>query len=166
MKFLNNNKGYLLIEIILAVCIGVMVLGTGTMLLFSGLKDWNEGESRLEVTYNLREAMNYIADEVRGSQGVEILDFTENGWIKVYKTSDKINFTTFRLKSNKLFVGFSNTLNPNAEVSNFVKTFKIDYIPEGVTDPNRATGIKIILKVERNKQNMEIATALAFRCKK
>lgn len=164
MKYIND-KGYLLIEVILAVCIGMLVLGTASMLLFSGLKDWSDSESRFEITYNLREAMNYIADEIRGSYSVEILDFSDDGWIKVYKTSEKSKFTTFRLKNNKLFIGFGNTLNPNAEISNFIKAFKVTYIPEGETDPDKATGVKLLLKFERNKQQLETITSLAYRCR-
>lgn len=160
-----NNKGYLLIEIILAVSISMLILGTALMILFDVLKNWSVGESKLEITYNLREAMNYIGDEVRGGSSVEILDSSDSGWIKVYKNSDKSSFTTFRLKNSKLFVGFGNTLNPNSEISNFVETFKVTYIPEGVTEPEKATGINVLLKFKRNKQEIETATGFAFRCR-
>lgn len=164
MKYLNN-KGYLLIEIMAAVCIGMLALGTASTILFNVLKDWSEGESKLEITYNLREAMNYIADEIRGSSGVEILDSSDNGWIKVYKNSDKLSFTTFRLKNGKLFIGFGNMLNPNSEISNFVKAFKVTYIPKGVTEPEKAAGVNVLLKFERSNQKLNMTTGFAFRCK-
>lgn len=161
---MKNNKGYLLIETIVAVGISIIVIGCGMLFLFISIKSCCESETKMELNYNCKETANKIASEIRDSYGVEIID-SNNGWVKVYKSEDKTQFISFRIKKNKLFVGYGNTLNSNSEFSNYLKTFKVTYLPNGVDNPEQARGVNIFMEFEKNKDTIKVSTSAAFRCK-
>lgn len=159
-----NNKGYLLLEAILAVGLTVVIMGSGLYLWIQSIKDWYQGESYFEIRQNSREAISKLTDEIRESHGVEIVD-SASGWIKVYKTYDKSQFTSFKIKKNKLFIGYNNILNPNSELANYINVLKVEYLPEGVTEADDAKGVKIYMQFAHNKKTYEVNTSIAFRCK-
>ena len=160
-----ENRGYMLLEIILAITIGMLVVGAGSCILYNLIKAWGDEESKLEISYNLKESLNSLTDEIRGCYGVEILDASNGNWIKVYKSEDKSKFITYRAKNNKLFIGYNNIVNPNSELANFIKSFKVNYLPLGVTESENASGVKIELKLENNKKSLDSAASVAFRIK-
>lgn len=159
----DNNKGFILLESLAAISISIIIISCGLLILYICLKDWYIAENKMELNYNCCDSINKLVEEIRDSYGVEILD-EQNGWIKIYNNSDRTQFTSYRIKNKKLFVGYSNVLNSNSEFANYLKEFKVKYIPQGVEDFSQAKGVNIFMKFEKNNFNFDISTSAAFRC--
>jgi prepilin-type N-terminal cleavage/methylation domain-containing protein len=159
-----NKKGFALIEAIVAIVIVGLIAGTATGLMVTTFKTWKMGEEDFDVLYNCKETLNVLEREIRESYGVEIID-QENGWIKVFKNEENSKFTSFKIKNNKIFVGFNSMLNSNSELSRHVSKFKVSYIPSDVTNYKDAKGVKINLKFLFDKKTYNIDTSFAFRNK-
>lgn len=162
MKLRNN--GFMLIELVVAITISVIIIGTGFLILNLCLKNWSYAQSSMELNYNSREVTDKLVDEIRESYGVEILD-NNQGWIKIYKSMDKTKFITYKVKNNKLFVGYNNTLNSNSEFANYIKSLKLTYLPDGEKNVDAAKGVNIYLEFGDNNKNSNINTSVAFRCR-
>jgi len=158
----TNNRGFLIVELIVAVSIMSVIILTLFALLIVSIRGWNNGESSLELNYNARETLDRLTKEIREGSGVEIIDSSDQGWLKVYKSEDKTEFVTFRLKNNKLFLGLNNIQNPNSEFSNYIKKFRIEYYPKGSSQIN-AKGVKIYLGVGDIRKSIYLDTCVTFR---
>lgn len=163
MKF--NIKGFLLIEYIIAVSLSVIIITAASYLMADSFKNWAKGESHFESGYNCKETINKLSNEIRDSYGVEIIDNSDKAWIKIYKSSDKKQFITFRLKNDKLFIGLNNTENPNSEFSNYIKIFRVKYLPNNANTFEESKGVNIYLLFEYNKNQFDIDTSIAYRTK-
>lgn len=158
-----NNKGYILIEVLATLLISGIICGVGLNLFTQCAKEWSKGISNYDIIYNCRHSINKLYDEARDSCGAEILDFSDNGWVKLYRSEDENEFITFRMKNNKLFIGYNNVLNSNSEFSNFVDSFKVEYIPNNVDNYKDATGINIFLKYKKDSKIFDTNIKVAFR---
>lgn len=160
---MNNKKGFTLVEVIIAVSVMSIIMICLIALFHTSILGWSYGESKVELNYNGREALGKLSKEISEANRVEILDSTDNGWIKIYKTEDESEYVTFRLKYNKLFIGY-NRLDSNTELTTCLKAFKVEYLPSG-SNINTATGAYITLKLSDNKNVLEFGTSICFRNK-
>lgn len=159
---MNNNKGYILLEIIISISIAMLVLSSASVLLYSSVKSWCYAQSSIEVSYNAKEALNKVTKEFNDCYGIEIIDESGNGWVKVFTSMDRSRFITFRMKNNKLYVGYNNMLNPNSEIASNIKSFKVEYLPKG-SDSYSAKGVTVYFLFNNGKKNFDCNTSVAFR---
>lgn len=91
-RYLNNSRGFSIIELILALALTSIVICSVFMACLLGMRVWNSAENRLEVQQNIRIAMNTLSTEIRKADSFEIesgnrgIRLTyENGLVKAYR---------------------------------------------------------------------------------
>ncbi len=57
---MKNDKGFTLLEIVIAIFLSVVVLLAGSQLIFFGIKSWMHGEEQIDVVQNMRAAMDFM----------------------------------------------------------------------------------------------------------
>lgn len=67
----ERDKGFTLLEVVIAMTLLSIVLLAGNQLLFSGLKSWIHGEEQIDVVQNMRVGMDFMTREIRSATGVK-----------------------------------------------------------------------------------------------
>jgi len=86
---MKNDRGFTLLEVVIAMVLMGMVLLVGSQLIFSGIKSWIHGEEQIDVVQNMRAAMDYMTRDIRTAGEVKTAN-TSN--IKI--TIPKADFST------------------------------------------------------------------------
>lgn len=159
----KNNSGYLLMEAVVCAFLTFIVFGSAIHIFSYANNNWKNGEDYYDMSQNYRQANIKLIDEIRESCGLEILDSSNSGWIKIYKSIDKSQFITLKLKYNKLFIGYNNLLNPNAELCNYIETFRVEYLPKGSKSTDKATGVNVYMKFKKDNKEFSSKNCIAFR---
>ena len=96
-KYLNKQKGFSLIEMMVVVVIlGLIVLGLVTFFT-GGAKSWVAGQSQLEAQRNARQAMDIMVREIREASEVTTKDDT-----KIIFDTPWVTGITYELLSNTI----------------------------------------------------------------
>lgn len=67
----EKDKGFSLLEVVIAMTLLGIVLLAGSQFLFSGLKSWIHGEEQIDVVQNLRAGMDLMTREIRAASKVK-----------------------------------------------------------------------------------------------
>jgi type II secretory pathway pseudopilin PulG len=70
----GHEKGFTLIEIVIALTLFIIILGGVSAILFSGLDSWTRGEEQIDVVQNMRIGLDKMVREIR-----EAVDITSSG---------------------------------------------------------------------------------------
>jgi type II secretory pathway pseudopilin PulG len=70
----GHEKGFTLIEIVIALTLFIIILGGVSAILFSGLDSWTHGEEQIDVVQNMRIGLDKMVREIR-----EAVDITSSG---------------------------------------------------------------------------------------
>jgi type II secretory pathway pseudopilin PulG len=74
MRIMRNRRGYTMLEMILALVIGmVVVLALGRIFLTSQ-RSWEQGRDKVELQANTTEALEWMARAVRAAAFLEVVD--------------------------------------------------------------------------------------------
>lgn len=71
---IKNDKGFSIIEVVIAMTLFGMVLIAGYQFLFSGIKSWTHGEEQIDVVQNMRVGMDFMTREIRSATRVKTID--------------------------------------------------------------------------------------------
>lgn len=63
----NSNKGYTLLEMLIASLIVVILIGSVTMVFLMANKSWNEAEAKMQVYQNTKEAFSRMSREIQSA---------------------------------------------------------------------------------------------------
>lgn len=94
---LNKDKGFSLVEVLIALAILALVVASTFTIFRSVSKSWQRGEVRTEVYNNARSAIGRVNVEI--SQAV----FNKNSLCKFIGTQDSIKFISFVSGANGVF---------------------------------------------------------------
>lgn len=70
MFIIKNDKGFSLIEVLVAMTLLSIVLLVAYNLLFSGMKSWIYGEDQIDVVQNMRVGMDSMTREIRSANEI------------------------------------------------------------------------------------------------
>lgn len=69
----RNNRGFSLIELIIAVSIGTIVAGAVALLMSSAIRNYRDQSVNADMQYELQTNLNQMMDEIMASSGVVIV---------------------------------------------------------------------------------------------
>ncbi len=177
---MNNKRGFSLVEIMVAVLIGLIVIEAAYLFFPIGKRISREGEALNEITQDARIVLNRMKREIRQSpviisnipeereNGIEIIEF-ENGFVEEgnpepqYIRYQKNNQTIQRLiyyftdpDDQETIVDYSF---PNAveQVEN------TEIVAENITNLKIYSDnnlIKLFLRLEKQNENLELLTGV------
>jgi len=72
MPLFKNNKGFSLVELLVAIGLAILVITAASLAYFSGIKAWVRSENQVDVQQNLRIAMNTLSNEIQMADTIDI----------------------------------------------------------------------------------------------
>lgn len=127
----RSEKGMTLVEVMVALLIFSIVLGTVYTLYLQGVITWRHGESKLEVQDHLRLAMDRMSRELRTALYLDNNNLNQNNELTFFIVDKNGNPARVRyyLRGTQLLREWQGTSNPLA--SN-ITGLNLSYLPAGV----------------------------------
>ena len=72
MKYLKNNKGFTLMELLIVSAILVMVVGVSSLLLLTGLRNYSDNAERINGQYNVRMSLVQLNRDLRTADSADV----------------------------------------------------------------------------------------------
>jgi prepilin-type N-terminal cleavage/methylation domain-containing protein len=147
-KIFINQSGFTFIELLAALTILSVVLGSIAMFYFPSLKFWGKGNETIELQQHGRIAMNRMVRELRQAKEV----FIPNNF------ADEITFTTLNEEQFRFYLSGNQLLRSkgNNPLASYVQSVNFSYLNEGRT-------VMIQLNLENKGQSFELRSAVTPR---
>jgi len=120
MKHINEIRGFTLIEILVAMGLGLFILGVLYNVFLTGEKTYDQQEQMAEMQQNARVAMDMMVNEIRMA-GFDPVNTPSLGKI-VSAEADSLRFTKNITRTNPPHEPDADILDPDEDVTYFLAT--------------------------------------------
>jgi prepilin-type N-terminal cleavage/methylation domain-containing protein len=116
---MKGQRGFTLIEVLLAATLMTIIIGAGFSLHWAGVKAWNLGDNRIEVQQNVRIVMDSLDRNIRRSYKTTVNISGSNVLINIFQEDKEI---LYKLDKTNGQFGTGPTNNP---IANFISDIKM-----------------------------------------
>lgn len=174
----GNNKGLSLIELIVALAVGVIVMSALTILITQGVNQYNKLTVMTQLQEDANIALNHISNSIMEASYIEISNSKTNATFQTEKIDVSGRNIIYQQKDGALYVGDSTSGDAMGLLCKHVSEFKIyivstsfntqavddvGTIKQQVTGINNPVQIKVTLKLEFNGVTREVSRVAAVR---
>lgn len=185
MKYLKNEKGVTLVELLVTLGImGIVLSAIFTFFLFN-YRSFIRSEDQVEAQYQAQIAMNELIENVIGAEGIAIAELQNTGEnkylvktivFKIYEESeDEDSFIKVEYKNQRLYRTDKVNISASEDIKNKYKgdtfttnqyaigieDFQIQLI--GTEDYKKSKGIKLFITSNMNNEEVSLENQIYFR---
>lgn len=142
---MKGQRGFTLIEVLLAATLMTIIIGAGFSLHWAGVKAWNLGDNRIEVQQNVRIVLDSLDRNMRRSYKTTVNTSGPNIVINIFLEDKEV---LYKLDKTNGQFGTGPTNNP---IANYISDIKlINNSGDDIGEINSGEGVTIIVTGMRN----------------
>ncbi|WP_459195416.1 PilW family protein [Wukongibacter baidiensis] len=159
MKFLRNNRGFTMVELVVVMAIMGIVFITISSFLINNIKTFNRAEDQVEAQHNIQIAMNEIVDNIMEARGiVEPIKTYSGGSVKeiIFEINES-SYLQYDFDNGSKTLSRGKGVNKasitTSEYAKHIEEFDVTKI---LDDQNTVIGVEITITTELNDSDITL----------